>query len=70
MAAIGNLPEESARTFKEICKNLPHNRNRVYCRIFLENSKCIVYMPLRDNAVNEAEAAKSFYEKLANMAKL
>ena len=58
------------KTFKKICDTLPHNRNRMYVEIFLENSKCKLYMPVRDNLVEKAAQAKLFYEELGNTAKL
>ena len=57
-------------TFKKICENLPYNRNSMYAEIYLESSRCRVYMPVRDNLVHNASAAKIFWEKLANAAEL
>ena len=61
---------EAYKTFKQIMDNLPYNRNSVYCKIHLENSKCDMYIPIRDNLVDKAEQAKAFYQELANKAKL
>lgn len=60
----------AAITFKKICDNLPYNRNSIYAEIFLENSRCIVYMPIRDNLVANDISAKKFWEQLANTAEL
>lgn len=60
----------SRNTFRKICDNLPYNKNRVYCEIFLEDSRCKLYIPVRDNLVHNASAAKNFWEKLANAANL
>ena len=62
--------EQAANTFKQICKALPHNRNKVYAKIHLTNSRCDVYMPIRANLVEKASEAKNFWEKLANLAEL
>ena len=64
------IEDNTFNTFKKICDNLPYNKNRVYCEIFLEDSRCKVYMPVRDNLVHNASAAKIFWEKLANAAHL
>ena len=60
----------SRNTFRKICDNLPYNKNRVYCEIFLEDSRCKLYIPVRDNLVHNASAAKNFWEKLAKAANL
>ena len=57
-------------TFKKICDNLPYNRNSIYAEIFLDHSKCKLYMPIRYNLVHNASAAKDFWEKLANAGQL
>lgn len=62
------MTEDYAATFKKICDNLPHNRNRLYCEIHLDNSKCLLYLPLRSNLAANANKAKAFYEDLANKA--
>ena len=66
------IRDEARNTFLKVCETLPYNRNRVYCEIFLENSKCKIYIPLRDNIAqgDKAKQAKGFYEKLANTAEL
>ena len=61
---------EAQKTFRRILNTLPHNRNRMYVKVSLENSKCKLYMPVRDNLVDKAKQAKLFYEDLANVAKL
>ena len=61
---------ESQKTFKKIMDTLPYNRNRVYAEIHLENSRCDVYIPIRDNLVDKQKQAKEFYQDLANKAKL
>jgi hypothetical protein len=68
---LEDIEGHSINTFKKILENLPFNRNKVYCEIFLDDSKCKLYIPLRDNIAEDrnALAAKKFYEKLANMAK-
>ena len=60
----------ACNTFKKICDDLPYNRNRQFAEIFLEHSKCKLYMPIRDNLVHKASAAKAFWEKLANAGEL
>ena len=67
---MGEKQVEAFKTFKKICDNLPYNRNRLYCEIFLEHSKCKLYLPIRNNLAKDASKAKGFYEKLANMAEL
>jgi len=62
--------EMAYTTFKKICDNLPYNTNKVYGEVFLENSRCLVYMPVRDNLVSNSKEAKNFWEKLANSAEL
>ena len=57
-------------TFKKICDNLPYNTNNMYAEIYLESSRCKIYMPIRNNLVANASAAKDFWEKLANSAEL
>lgn len=61
---------ECQKTFKTIMKHLPYNRNSVYCKIHLDESKCDLYIPIRDNLVDKAQQAKDFYQDLANKAKL
>ena len=56
--------------FKKICDDLPYNTNKVYGEVFLENSRCLVYMPIRKNLVENSKATKKFFEELANAAKL
>jgi len=56
--------------FKKICDDLPYNTNKVYGEVFLENSRCLVYMPIRKNLVWNSKVAKSFWEQLANAAEL
>ena len=71
MTEIINIKElEAQKTFKRICDTLPYNRNRMYVEVFLDHSKCKLYMPVRDNLVDKAKQAKLFYEDLANLAKL
>jgi hypothetical protein len=61
---------ESFKVFKKICDNLPYNRNSIFCHIYLEQSRCDVYIPLRDNLVHNAEQARGFYQELCNAAEL
>lgn len=49
---------------------LPYNRNSVYCVVHLEESRCDLYIPIRDNLVDKAQQAKDFFQDLANKAKL
>lgn len=60
---------EAEKTFKKIMNTLPYNRNRMYCKIHLENSRCDLYIPIRDNLIDKAKQAKEFYQDLANIAK-
>ena len=64
------IEREARNTFKKICDNLPYNTNRMYCELFLESSRCKIYMPVRNNLIANASAAKEFWEKVANAAKL
>ena len=56
--------------FKKICDDLPYNTSKVYGEVFLENSRCLVYMPIRQNLVWDSSGAKNFWEQLANTAEL
>jgi hypothetical protein len=61
---------EAEKTFRKILETLPYNRNSVYAKIHLDNSRCDLYIPIRDNLVDKAEQARLFYQDLANAAKL
>jgi hypothetical protein len=61
---------ECQKTFKRIMETLPYNRNSVYCKIHLDESRCDLYIPIRDNLIDKAQQAKDFYQDLANKAKL
>jgi hypothetical protein len=57
-------------TFKKIHKDLPFNNTKMYAEVFLENSRCKVYIPIRQNLCSSAGLAKAFWEQLANTAEL
>jgi hypothetical protein len=65
---VNIMAEDYAATFKKVCKNVPHNTNRVYCEIELKKSNCTVYLPLRNNLLANASKAKAFYQDLADKA--
>ena len=64
------LKIQAEKAFTKILQTLPYNNNSVYCRIHLKNSRCNLYIPIRNNLVDRAQEAKVFYEELANAAEL
>jgi len=64
------LKVQAEKAFVQLLDNLPYNRTSAFMRIHLENSKCDLYIPIRENIVEHAEKAKDFYQDLANAAEL
>ena len=57
-------------TVNILLRHLPHNRNRVYLEIWLDESKCKLYLPLRDSQLADAKKIKDNLQAVFELAKL
>jgi hypothetical protein len=70
MEQIKKAEKSALSTLKILLKHLPYNRNRVYLEVDLHNSRCKLYLPLRDVQIKEAKKIKENLQAVIDLAQL
>ena len=62
------LEVSALAAIKLTLKHLPYNRNKIFMEIWMQNSRCKLYIPLKESQVEKAKEIKDNLQSVFDLA--